>query len=185
MNNQIFFWLYSFAHQSVWLDNLIIFCAVYLPYLVVMGAGLFLLFHHEVFKSESPMQVFLQKKGEILLAFFSGSLAWVLARLMKLCIHTSRPFDAFSDVQSLFPESGYAFPSGHATFYFALALSIYFSHKKAGYFFMALAFIISIARVAGGVHFPIDILGGIVLGKLVALAIEYLYPRFAYLRGKM
>ena len=67
MNNQIFLWFYGFAHQSAWLDNLIVFSAVYLPFLVGMIAGLYLLFHHEVFKIVNPVQVFLQKKKEILL----------------------------------------------------------------------------------------------------------------------
>lgn len=178
MNNQIFLYFYSFAHQSVWLDNLIIFCAVYLPYLVVIFAGLYLLFHHEVFKAESPWQVFLQKKKEILLSFFTGSLAWVCATLLKIFIATPRPVELLNNIQPLFLKVDHSFPSGHATFFFALAMAIYFSHKKAGYVFMILALIICVARIAGGVHFPIDILGGIVLGKVVALVINQLSVKF-------
>ena|ERR1035437_6041361 len=175
MNNQIFFFFYSLAHQSKILDNVIVFFAVYFPYVVVILAGLFLLFHHEVLKAEEPFRVFMEKKREILMVFFSGCLAWVLAYILKILIHIPRPFDVFSQVRSLFSESGYAFPSGHATFFMALAISIFFLHKKAGYVFMLFALLIGLARIIAGVHFPIDILGGFVLGATVALLIKYLF----------
>jgi membrane-associated phospholipid phosphatase len=54
----------------------------------------------------------------------------------------------------------------------ALAVSIFFSHKKMGYVFIALAFVIGFARIAGGVHFPVDILGGFILGALVAYLVK-------------
>lgn len=172
MNNQVFFFFYNFAHQSVLMDQLIVFFALYFPYVVLMLAGLFLLFHHEVFQAENPFQVFLQKKKEILLAFFTGYFAWIIAKILKFFIHTSRPFDVFSNVQSLFSETGFAFPSGHAAFYFALAFILFFTHKKAGLWFILFALIISIARVMGGVHFPGDILGGFILGALISFLVK-------------
>jgi undecaprenyl-diphosphatase len=96
-----------------------------------------------------------------------------LAYIFKFLIHTPRPFDAFTQVHSLIPESGFAFPSGHATFFMALAVSIFFYHKKAGYVFMFFALLIGLARIAAGVHFPADILGGFVLGGLVSYLVAY------------
>src|SRR3989344_3351084 len=131
MNEIIFFFFYNLAHQNVFFDDLVIFFAIYFPYVVIFLAGVFLIMHHEVFKAESTSQV-----------------------------------------RSLFPETGYAFPSGHATFFMALALSIFFFHKKAGFIFMFFTLIIGLARIIAGVHFPIDILGGFILGALVALLIK-------------
>ncbi len=173
MNNAIFYFFYSFAHQSAFTDGLITFFAVYFPYIVIIAAGVFLLMHHEVFKADSTFQVFLEKKKEIFSAFFVGALAWVLAYVLKFVFATDRPFVVLKGVNSLFPETGHAFPSGHATFFMALAVSIFFFHKKAGYIFMLFALIIGIARIAGGVHFPIDILGGFVLGGLVSCLVAY------------
>ncbi len=76
MNNSIFYFFYNFAHQSPWLDQVIIFLAQTFPYIVIGIAGLFLLMHHEVFKAESPMQILMAKKREILRAFFTGGFAW-------------------------------------------------------------------------------------------------------------
>ncbi|MCE9549273.1 phosphatase PAP2 family protein [Candidatus Nomurabacteria bacterium] len=168
MNDVIFFFLYNFSHKSAIFDWLVIFTADIFPYIVIILAGLFLLFHHEIFKAENPWQDFLQKKKEIILVFITSGFAWVIARLLKLIIHTPRPFVEFSNVQALLSETGFAFPSGHATFFTALAVAIFFYHKKVGYIFMLFALLISLARVISGVHFPIDILGGIVLGALIA-----------------
>ena len=172
MNNTIFFLFYNLAHQSQIFDNIVVFFAVYFPYIVIILAGLFLLFHHEVLQAENPFQVFLQKKKEILLVFFSGILAYILDQILKFFLHTPRPFDVFSQVHPLFSESWYSFPSGHATFFMALAASIFFLHRKAGYLFALFALLIGIARIIAGVHFPGDILGGFVLGFAVAFFIK-------------
>lgn len=168
MNNQIFFFFYNLAHQSVFFDKLVVFTADIFPYVVILIAGLFLLMHHDVLPSKNPFKEFIKKWKEICLVFFSGVLAWGIAFVLKILIHTYRPFIVFPNVHSLFSETGYAFPSGHATFFSALAVSIFLSHKKAGYLFMLFAFLIGVARIIAGVHFPIDILGGFVLGSTIA-----------------
>jgi len=175
INNSIFFFLYSFAHRSDFLDKEIVFLAQTLPYIVIVLAMLFLIFHHDAMpKKESfrELKAFFKKWKEIGLVFFSGILAWCLASLFKNLFHTLRPFDVFTNVHSLISESGFAFPSGHATFYGALAVSIYFCHKKAGHVFIIFALLIGIARIVAGVHSPIDILGGFVLGSLIAVGMN-------------
>lgn len=172
MDNSIFFFFYNLAHKSSFFDEIVTFTADIFPYIVVLLAGLFLLFHHEIFKSENPLKVFLQKWKEIVLVFFSGALAWFLAYVLKFLFYTGRPFDLFRQVIPLFPETGYAFPSGHATFFMALAFALFFSHKKVGYVFIFFAFLIGIARIIAGVHFPIDILGGFILGFFIAFFLK-------------
>ncbi|MEK7140552.1 MAG: phosphatase PAP2 family protein [Patescibacteria group bacterium] len=168
MNETIFYFFYNLAHQSQIFDQIVVFLAVYFPYVVVVLAGIFLLMHHEVFQADNPWQIFMQKKKEILMVFFSGVLAWVLSVGLKILIHTERPFVILKDVVPLFQETGFAFPSSHAAVFMALAVSIFFTHKKAGYVFIFLALLIGLARIVAGVHFPIDILGGFALGALIA-----------------
>ncbi len=172
MNDTLFFFFYNFAHQSVFFDRIIVFFAVYFPYAVIIFAGLFILMHHEVFKTNTPWEVLMEKKKEVSIAFLAGILAWVVSKILKLIIHTPRPFDMSPQVHSLFTETGYAFPSGHATFFMALAVSIYFYHKKAGYWFILFAVVIGLARIMAGVHFPVDILGGFILGAVIAYFVK-------------
>jgi len=114
-----------------------------------------------------------QSWRQLFLVCFSGGLAWGLAKILKILIHTLRPFEVFPQVQSLFIETGYAFPSGHTLVASAIAFALYFINKKVGYIFMFFALLIGVARIAGGVHFPIDILGGFTLGALVAYLVAY------------
>lgn len=174
MNNFFFYFFYSLANQNQFLDSVIVFFAVTFPFIVVILAGLFLLFHHEILRAENPFRVFLEKKKEILIVFFSAFLAYFASVILKTLFHTARPFILLPGVSSLFGQSGYAFPSGHATFFGALAFSIFFMHKKAGYVFMLFALLIGIARIASGVHFPIDILGGLILGAITAYFVKIL-----------
>jgi undecaprenyl-diphosphatase len=172
MNETIFYFFYNLAHQSSTTDSVIVFLAHTLPFLVLMLVGLFLLFHHDMFKAESVLEIVLKKKREFFRILFSVFFAWLASYLLKLFFANPRPFDVLSDVQALLIESGHAFPSSHAAFFSALAFSIFFMHKKAGYVFMLFALIIGLARIAAGVHFPIDILGGLALGALVAYLVK-------------
>jgi undecaprenyl-diphosphatase len=66
---------------------------------------------------------------------------------------------------------GKSFPSSHAVNNFAVAtlLSNYYSRRR-GWFF-AFAALVAMSRPAVGVHYPSDILGGAIIGTLVALAV--------------
>lgn len=172
MNDKIFYFFYDLAHKSAFLDNLFIFLANTFPYVVIMLAGLFLLFHHEILRAENPYREFLNKWKEIAVVFLSGVLAWIFSYLLKLTFQALRPFDLLDGVQSLLPETGYAFPSGHASFFAAIAFSVFFLHRKAGYAFMVFALLIGLSRIVSGVHFPADILGGFLLGALVAYSVK-------------
>lgn len=174
MNETIFYFFYNLSHQSEIFDQVIIFFAVYFPYVVIFLAGIFLVMHHEIFKADSTLRIFLQKKKELMKAFFSGGLAVFITLILKFLIAAPRPFLALPDIQALFPETGYAFPSGHAAFFGALAFSIFFMHKKAGCIFMLFALLIDLARIAGGVHFPADILGGFIIGGAIAFLVKKL-----------
>lgn len=159
MNVNIFFFFYNLAHQSNFFDHVVVFLGFWFPFIVIILAGLFLLFR--------------KSWREFFLVFFSGGLAVLFDLILKNLIAAPRPFVALNNIQTLFPESGYAFPSGHATFFAALAVSIFFLHKKAGYIFMFFALLTGLARIIVGVHFPIDILGGFALGALVAYMVAY------------
>lgn len=169
MNNQIFYFFYNFAHQSNFVDKLIIFFADTLPYFVVFFAILYLLAISRTYGYT------LDRFKEITLVFFTASFAWFLSYLFKNLFSTLRPFEALPGVVSLLPETGFSFPSGHATFFMALAFIIFLFHKKIGSLFIFSAVLIGLARISLGVHYPIDILVGFILGGSVSYLVKYLY----------
>lgn len=171
MNNEIFFSLYGLAHRSTFLDWLFVFVSNNFGYIMIFLAFLFLFLHTDgVFDYRLPFLQLKNKIKEILLVFSSALFAWILQAILKLFIISPRPFIFFENVKPLFFYKGMdSFPSGHAMFFGALAMSLYFIHKRIGFIYFIVALIIGLSRVISGIHFPIDILFGYIFGIIIAL----------------
>ena len=165
MNNSIFYFFYGLAHKSIFIDYIILFFAIYFPFLII-GAGIFYLVEHH-------------SKRETKIVFLSAILSWVVAHALKVLIQFERPLANTPEIRALFELTSFSFPSGHAAFFGALAFAILLSRRRAGYFFILGALIVGAARIAAGVHFPADILGGYAVGMLCVLAVRFVYGRFA------
>ncbi len=100
-----------------------------------------------------------------------------VAALIRVFYHRARPFVELQ-VSHVLNDSAYSFPSGHTIFMFALATAIFMFNKRLGAVLYVCGLIIGIARIAGGVHWPSDVLGGMVLGTLVGCLTVYLFDRF-------
>jgi undecaprenyl-diphosphatase len=61
------------------------------------------------------------------------------------------------------------FPSDHATGSFAIATALWLRSRRWGALAFLLAALLSIGRVALGVHYPADVIAGAVLGAAVAV----------------
>ncbi len=168
MNNTIFYFLHSFAFQYQWLDSLIWFFAVPFICIVLVLVAVFLLIHYKVFSGENNLVSLWNKGKNIKWIFLSALFAYGVSYILKILIHTDRPFIIFADVHSLFAETGYSFPSSHSAIIAGLAFAVYFRNKQLGYVCFVAALLIGLARIAAGVHFPIDIVGGYALGFIVA-----------------
>lgn len=165
MNETIFNYIYGFAHHSPALDATISFIAEWYGIIILVTLFVYL-FEHK----DNP------KKGvrDLFVVGVTAVSAWIVAYVFKDVFHTLRPFDAMTSVKPLISESGHAFPSGHATFFMALGASLWYYHKRLAVFFVISSVIIGIARVASGVHWPIDILGGLLLGYAVGTTLHKL-----------
>jgi len=162
MNESLFTVIYGLAHRSTGLDQLIIFCATGLPWLVgllVITTALIL-----AFRERTISNGWTHRASFIILIPIA---TWVIAHVLKVFLNWSRPSLILSNVQPLFSADGATFPSGHATFFFALGFALYPFHPRLAIWVSMSAIVISLARVAAGVHFPGDILGGFVLAGLV------------------
>lgn len=73
----------------------------------------------------------------------------------------------------------YGFASSHAANFFGLAvfLSLYFQKKQLSWVFLSCAALVSYTRIYLGVHFPGDILAGMVIGCLAAGLVFLLFQR--------
>jgi membrane-associated phospholipid phosphatase len=82
-----------------------------------------------------------------------------------------RPFNAMPGLMALIPKPGsYSFPSGHTTTAFAAATVIAIClPKKFGIMGYILAVLIGFSRMYLGVHYPSDVLAGIILGGFIGV----------------
>lgn len=90
--------------------------------------------------------------------------------LLKNLIARPRPFVVDTSVTLKIPTPGeYSFPSGHTMNAFSAATVIFLHHKKAGIPALVLASLIGFSRMYLFVHFPTDILGGVLVGAGAAV----------------
>ena len=83
-----------------------------------------------------------------------------IAELIRHFYPRPRPYIALHLPHHLLSDTAYSFPSGHTIFLFALATGVYNINKTFAYWLYALGALVGLARVAAGVHYPSDILGG-------------------------
>ena len=119
------------------------------------------------------------RKAGMLVSFSLLGTLLVNNLILKNLIARTRPYEVIEGLSVLIPEPGeYSFPSGHTGSSFAAAVTIFLScPKKIGIPALFLAFLIGLSRLYVGVHYPTDVLGGMITGTLIAVSICRLYQK--------
>ena len=119
---------------------------------------------------------------------FSWSRPWLWTRVgaailisesisgaLKEWVERDRPAVADPEPETLVElPATFSFPSGHATVSFACATTLALAVPRLAVPLYALAVAISCSRVYVGVHYPLDVLAGAVLGVAIAIALRTL-----------
>lgn len=106
--------------------------------------------------------------------------------LLKNLVGRIRPYDACSALLPLVTKpTDYSFPSGHTGSSFASACVLY-RHlpKKAGIPALILALFISLSRLYVGVHYPSDVLAGILTGIVSGCLAEWVFQKYCIRTGR-
>jgi len=106
-------------------------------------------------------------------AVLSAGLALGVGKVISELVDRARPFVIDSDGVHLFSTHAAdpSFPSDHATAAFAIATAIVLRRRRWGIAALIAASVLSVGRVALGVHFPSDVLAGAALGSASALVL--------------
>src|SRR3989449_713285 len=116
--------------------------------------------------------------------------AWAATELIKLIVRRPRPFEALANAPSALPApetviahpSSYSFPSGDAALAMGAAVAFAYVTPKYRVPVLLLGISAALARVVVGVHYPLDVLGGMTVGIVSGL----LAPRaIALLRRRL
>ena len=103
--------------------------------------------------------------------------------ILKNLIARSRPCWIDQSIPLLIPNPhDYSFPSGHTLASFEAAIMIFLHNKKWGIVALIIALLISFSRMYLFVHFPTDILGGIISGAIISISLYHLWNKLEKIR---
>lgn len=169
MDDRIFHAVQGFTGRYEVLDASFALVAEYMPHaMVALLVGLWF-WPGERFKGDKWRWACLSAVGAALLSLGANQL---LIRLWE----RPRPFEDHPAL-SLLPRSpDPSFPSDHATFGFAIAITLLLVHRRLGLGALGCAVWLALARVYVGEHYVGDVLAGAFVGSCVAVVTYQLCP---------
>jgi undecaprenyl-diphosphatase len=101
---------------------------------------------------------------------------------LKALIQRDRPFTTYPDIEKLSSGGDSSFPSGHTmeAFAMAAAISTLFHRKRIIFPVYLWAILVAYSRMALGVHYPSDILAGMLFGSFIGFAVPWVFGRFGW-----
>lgn len=118
------------------------------------------------------------RKGGMVLAIGLAAGLIIGNLTLKPLIARTRPFDLAEGIELLITApTDFSFPSGHTLSSFIAAFVLSMIDKRFGYVAIPLAILIAFSRLYLYVHFPSDVLGGIVLATIISTVLYFIFFR--------
>jgi undecaprenyl-diphosphatase len=166
LQSSLFTHIASFGSGTPWADPFFLALSYWFFYFVL--AAVFLRIFWKIIHAKS----FIEKKKffkEGLVLIFSLLITWIVVILIKVLVSAPRPFEVIDSVRTLgLYGGGDSFPSGHTAIAAAIAGAIKPYHPRAGLLLILFALLVGISRVYLGVHFPIDVIVGFLIGLVIS-----------------
>lgn len=142
--------IFNIARQNPLLDFLMVFGAEYLIFIVIIVALL----------------VFLKNRQGVLQLIISLSIGVIAIKTLDLVFYEPRPFLIFNIIPLVRQPIEGSFPSMHTAILTIMAFSFIKAKRKFGQMMLIPVVWTGFARIYTGVHYPLDILGGAIVGIL-------------------
>lgn len=112
---------------------------------------------------------FVEQQQQFLRSMFAPLIAWIIGSWIKKLVSRGRPSEAISGYLRIIesPTCG-SFPSSHTAAAVAFYASLQLNAHPSALVVSIWAFLISFSRLYLGVHYLSDILGGALLGTVIA-----------------
>ncbi len=166
INQDLFLQIFHFARQNSLLDFMMIFGAEYLIFIVFVIC-LFL-----------TLKGFSADKKSLLSLTISLTVGLILIRIIDSLFYEPRPFISYGIIPLVYQPQDSSFPSLHTTVLTILALSFFDTKTKFKQVLIMPIAWTGFARVYTGVHYPLDIVGGVFVGIFSAIFATKIISRF-------
>jgi undecaprenyl-diphosphatase len=113
------------------------------------------------------LTIIISKKKFIIPLWISGFIGFIASNFLKFLFTRARP-----NLSSLIPVYTNSFPSSHATVVFAILPLL---NKKFKKFWIVFSILVVLSRLYVGVHYPSDLLGGVLLGLIIGYSVKKYY----------
>lgn len=107
--------------------------------------------------------------------------------ILKNVIARTRPYDAFENIRCIVPpQPDYSFPSGHTASSFAAVVPAIVNKntRKIGIAALIVAILMAVSRIYVCVHYPSDVVGGLIVGLLCGIASCKIFEKLIQLKDK-
>ena len=174
MDYTIYSLINGLAGKFVALDKTMVFIAQNFQYLFAIT--LLLLW----FKKDTKEKVVANREVAIF-AMMTMLIALGINQIIGFVYFRPRPYTLHTAHLLVKPSVDPSFPSDHATFAFALALPILVGNKYFGRVMIVMSLLFSFSRVYVGIHYPLDVVGGVIIAYATYKAIHKFPKYFDYI----
>ncbi len=142
------------AGKNRFFDAIVIFFARY--YTVIMPIGLFFY----ILETHAHLSFRQLIYSQLIVLFVARG---VVVETIRLFYRRTRPFQDHKVTQLIKKYIEASFPSGHAITLISMGLALGYFDPGLGWFMVLSGVVVGLARLVAGVHYPLDVLAGIVL----------------------
>ncbi|MDQ0199670.1 undecaprenyl-diphosphatase [Neobacillus ginsengisoli] len=114
-------------------------------------------------------------------AVLAACVAMLINMVIGLAFYRDRPFVAHHVHLLISHAKNASFPSDHATAAFVIATTIWMWRKRDGWLWLVLAAVVAFSRVWTGVHYPLDVIGGMFIGVTIAFVTHRFLTRLKFI----
>lgn len=119
----------------------------------------------------------------VIQAVIAFILAEILGKIAGQFHSHYQPFAVLPHVNQLIEHDiDNSFPSDHTILFFSVCISFWLVRKKGEWLWLMLPFCVAISRIWVGVHYPIDVITGALLGVISALFVYWLVPKLSSIK---
>ena len=121
-------------------------------------------------------------------ALVAAAVALAMGQVIGWRLPRPRPFTTHVVRSLIAPSADPSFPSDHALAAFAIVGALFGTHGVLAVALLAMGVLLGFARVFVGTHYPLDIVGGALLGGSVGLLTrwaDYWFVRWVHLGSRV